>query len=509
MVILKKYKFHLLFLTCLLLLIFLTYKDYGIVWDERYYLDTGKYYVTRLFGLLNIKTNLVTGNFYPSKVHLTSHGVLFDIASVFLTLFFKKFTLETYHLIKALMAMPIFILIGLIIYQLTNEWISLGTMMLLLLFPRFYGDMFQNSVDIPTTLSLSLLVGYFIYYLRSKKKLIQQVGLGLISAIVVSQRIILGYIFILNFLTIFLIGLYKKRSIATFFGEALTISGFFVLFLHLTHPYLFSHPLKGLFDMLSTSKSFPFAAAALFEGSLVWAYQLPWYYLPKLILVTTPLITILLFIAGFFYLIYLFLTEKKDVIKKFSYLYLLLIFVIPIVVVIWFKPILYDSWRHFLFLSAPIVLIAAFGLLLIMNIKKKLIKTLLFIAVGVNLLFTVKEMIILHPYQYIYYNFLVGGLKGAYNRYETDYWGAGYKEAITWFNKNINKGDRVYRIISEGDPLSSSYYFKKNMILTNNPYGADYFISFTRWWVQDKYSGKIVHKVERESVPLIFIKKLN
>jgi len=120
---------------------------------------------------------------------------------------------------------------------------------------------------------------------------------------------------------------------------------------------------------------------------------------------------------------------------------------------------------------------------------------------------TIVEMIKLHPYQYIYYNELVGGLKGAYGQYETDYWGKAYKEATEWFNKNINDQKKLYTIKLEGNSISSTYYFKPNMKSTENIRDADYVFTFSRWNLQTFYKGKIIKKIERDGVPLIFIIK--
>jgi hypothetical protein len=40
----------------------------------------------------------------------------------------------------------------------------------------------------------------------------------------------------------------------------------------------------------------------------------------------------------------------------------------------------------------------------------------------------------LHPYEYTYYNSLVGGTGGAFRTYETDYWLTCYKEAVEQLN---------------------------------------------------------------------------
>jgi hypothetical protein len=41
-----------------------------------------------------------------------------------------------------------------------------------------------------------------------------------------------------------------------------------------------------------------------------------------------------------------------------------------------------------------------------------------------------------HPYQYVYFNPLVGGLSRASRSYETDYWGLSLREAAEWMSAN-------------------------------------------------------------------------
>lgn len=506
----KKYKLHILFVAFLIILILFTYKDYGITWDENFFLNIGKYFINGLLRIVNINSNLTTQGALPYyfELHLKGHGVIFDMGAVFFSLFFKKFSFEIYHLIKALMAVPIFLFVGLILSKMTNVYVSLFSMLLLLLFPRFYGDIFNNPIDVPVAFCLALLVLYFIYFVGSRQNLWQQIILGLISAITINQRLILSYLFGLNLLILFLINIWQKKSLIKTLIKISLISIFTFVFMHLTHPYLFTHPIIGLYEMVVAIKQYPWTATVLFDGSLIEANELPGSYLLKSILITSPASTISLFVLGNIYLAYLFFKKKRNHEKKFIYLYFLLIFYAPLILFYLFRPVLYDGWRHFLFLTIPIVIMAGFGFLWITKIKNKFLKLILLVIIGFNLVQTGREMVRLHPYQYIYYNELVGGLKGAYLKYETDYWGAAYKEAALWFNKNVNKTDQKYIIKTEGDPVSSSYYFKKNMTQTGIMVEADYCISFTRWYLHNLCPGKIVYTVEREGVPLVFIKKI-
>lgn len=493
---LKKHYLFFIFLSLVIVLVFLTYKNYGITWDEIYYVQVGRHYAIQILDGLKIPHNLVNNNFTPTEVHLKTHGVLFDVFVILLTPLFRSFDIQTYHLIKALLSLFSFIFLYIVLLKLfSRKWALFGLVMLSL-FPRFYGDIFNNSIDVPTLTIFTSYICFFLLFINKGDSFIRLLLLSLSLAVLINQRIVFLYAFVITCL--FLIK--KPRLI-------LSLSALTFIFLHLTHPYLWQHSVFGFIDVLTTSNSFPFTAANLFEGLYIPANQIPWYYIPKLMMITTPLSTLSLFIIGNFYLLFAIFNKKKAFDQKIKYLYILSIFYIPLIIIFLIRPTLYDSWRHFLFLTIPMIIIAVYGAYAIFLIKNNLIKVILFSLIVVNLFGTAVEMKTLHPYQYIYYNSLVGGLKGANGKYETDYWGAANREAVEWFNKNINDPNKIYYLITEGDPLSTGYYFKKNMFFTYDYNKANYAISFTRWNSDKKYSGKIIHIIEREKVPLIYIKE--
>lgn len=483
---------YLLFAIGLLTIILLIYKDYGVSWDEKVYLNVGKFYLVKIFSFFHIPTNLDSGSFVPTTYHTLGHGAFFETLVVALSLFFKKFSFETYHLIKGLLAIPIFLLTGYIVAKLTDKKMGILAMTFLLFIPSFFGQILINSIDVPTALFSGLLISYFIYLMGTPATIFKYFVLGLISALAINQRLVLSYLVILNIFFLF-----SKKGLVFLFAFCLST----LVFLHLTHPYLLAHPIIGLIELTKLTQGYPWNAAVLFEGRLINANSLPFYYLLKSMIITIPISIIGLFTLGFYYLIN---QVRKN---KILYSYLVLVFITPFVLNYFLKPVIYDSWRHFMFLAIPMVVIACFGLKLILNHKSLILKSILIFLIILDLSLVGYGMLTLHPYEYIYYNSFVGGLRGAYGKYETDYLGLSYKEATEWFNKNINDEKSLYKIKAEGDPLSSTYYFKKNMIFTNETSRADYIFSFTRWNLDKLYTGKIVHIVEREGIPLVFIKK--
>ena len=122
----------------------------------------------------------------------------------------------------------------------------------------------------------------------------------------------------------------------------------------------------------------------------------------------------------------------------------------------------------------------------------------------------IDQLVRLHPYEYIYFNGLTGGLKGAQGKFDNDYWGASFKEAVEWLKNNeIKDPKKIYKIYGSGNPYQIFYYFTPNMHWTDHLQDADYYLSYTR---DDKQNladpFKVIHVIEREGVPLNYIFKL-
>lgn len=258
--------------------------------------------------------------------------------------------------------------------------------------------------------------------------------------------------------------------------------------------------------MISASQNFPQIMPVFFEGKIYSTTNLPWYYLPKWILISKSLITLFFFAIGN---INVFAkTLSKNVFNKtnISYLYIFTLLWIPILLAVFEKPVIYDSWRHFLFLAGPIAILSTLGFYSLIKIKL-FSYTAVFLFI-VNIILTTGEMVNLHPYEYIYFNSLTGGLKGASQRYETDYWGASFKEATDWIYKNKKSFAASDGNIYINPCLThlAVPYLKPGMIMDDKKAAIDYF--FTRNHPLCKKSeGKIIHIIKREGVPLNIIQK--
>jgi hypothetical protein len=206
----------------------------------------------------------------------------------------------------------------------------------------------------------------------------------------------------------------------------------------LTWPALWGSPVKNFLNALLKASEFPWDGKVMFSGIDYAVDALPRAYLPGLLIVQFTELSLILFIGGM--VIGLAGAYKK----KIDWEWLLIIvlwFFVPITSAVVKQLTMYDNFRHFLFAIPPIFILASLSLEWIFAwIKKPIGMALIIVTLFVaNMIWLVR----LHPYQYIYYNSLVGGVGGAFRNYEMDYWGISYKGAVEYLNENAPNGSQI------------------------------------------------------------------
>jgi len=233
-----------------------------------------------------------------------------------------------------------------------------------------------------------------------------------------------------------MVGLYylmkvKKRALMPLVLYTLIASAV----LYLTWPFLWHYGVKGLIQSLFILSDFPWDREILFKGEII-GLPLPRDYVPTLMLFKYTIPFMLLALLG------LFLVFKSRYIKKdiAQYLIILCWFFIPFIFVIGFNVTIYKS-RQLLFITPPLFLLAAVSLSYISDLVKKkwtyIVILVLILAPGIF------YSVSLHPYQYIYYNGLTGGIQGAFRQYELEYWLTSSKYAMEYINENAPYGAKV------------------------------------------------------------------
>ena len=269
-------------------------------------------------------------------------------------------------------------------------------------------------------------------------------------------------------------------------------------------PFIGQDYFKNLPLVFWLSAHFPPKFDFLFMGHMSDSLSYPWYYLPLLILLTTPL-----FILAFFILSFRLARDFRT-----NPLFILWGGALGLNLALYFflHPAVYDGLRHFLYLLPILSSLAALSFIEFFQKRpwSALRKIAMVLALAKSL-FTVTDLVRLHPYEYVYFNELAGGLKGAYGNFETDYWVASFREAVDWLRDNgLKPAGGKLRIFAQGSPPQTRIYTDPRWDYVADEKDADYAIIMTRAGIKPDLQdeNKVIHRVEREGVPLCYILRL-
>jgi hypothetical protein len=112
----------------------------------------------------------------------------------------------------------------------------------------------------------------------------------------------------------------------------------------------------------------------------------------------------------------------------------------------------------------------------------------------------------LHPYQYVYYNTLVGGTGGAFRNYEMDYWFTSFRDVAYWLNQNAPTNANVE---SEGPDFLLPRYLRTDLKLISKPgQPFDFFVTTSRYNkdLTSHPDANVIYSIARDGAILAVIK---
>lgn len=495
----KKHKLFIFFTVLYFLFSLFTYKDYGATFDEKVEYDAGAYLYTYYLKQTTPAYVDELINDGPNNIE-TRHLPLFSVYSraypMLLSLLNPNAYLEWFHLLNLFVGYFIFLFGYLFFYLVTgNEKKSLFAPLLLFLTPNLLGHIPANPKDIP--FATAYLAGIFFIYLFGKRKTDIRVSilvLGLVFGAAISLRTV-GVTLLFTYLAY---NLYlRKDTVVNVVFNTIFIGLVSLLVWIVSMPYLGANVFANMFGLLLNASSFqPWRGVVFYLGEYLSKEQRPWHYLFVLTGVKLPLTTVFFFLLGTLYSLKKILTKKR--LRDYEFL-LLFVIALNIAIYLVLKPVVYNGIRHFLYLLIPITLLAGLTMLDFVVHKKGRI-----ILVTSYLLFTLVRMLQLHPYEYVYFNELTFGLKGAQSQFQLDYWGASYKEAAEYIRSLTT--EEPLQVFSCDNWWTVAYYSQNKFELVGSPKESDLLICDTFRDDIRQLKQPVVHAISREGIPLLYVR---
>lgn len=502
----------------------MVFLDYGIAWDELPRNSAGQR-VYNFYASLgrSVKPMLSKAN--------TIHGTLFDVTAIALDKRLPLGLYETRHLLNALVGLLGVIGTWKLARVVAGERAAWMAGVLLFLTPSYFGHMFNNPKDIPLAAGSVWALYYTARLAESFPAVPWSLALRLsgVLALVAAVRL---FGFALSFLLVLALTLTYLAAPRWFLPSspgvalpprrarvlAVLVCTFLIPYasVFLTWPWaMYDSPWFPLKALLS-SRGFEWDGDVLLNGAWVPAVEAPWSYLVHYFLVKLPLLCLAALLLGLVVLARAIRCRKNaESVRVIPFLIVGLGVILPLVGAMILRPVLYDEVRHFLFVIPPLCVMAAVGLdqgIIWLRHRGNLYGRLAAGALAAALLISqVVTMIRLHPYQYIYYNPLAGGVRGAFGRYEMDYWLHSYKEAAAKLTEYAAKTygqppeAQPYKVYVQYHHGCAAYYLPDWFATAKHRSTADFHIASTRKGVPDNMEASPVAVVERLGVPLSLV----
>lgn len=438
-------------------------KDYGISGDE--FVDhRHAEYVLDYF-----KTGDKAALSQPrTALHL--YGISMQVVAAFIC---ERLSIENYyevrHVVSAINGAAGVLFAGLLALRWGGGLCGLLSVLLLFFTPRYFGHSMNNLKDIPFAVGYIISVYYtirlFDYYPFFRWRHMLGLILGIALALGTRSGGLILYPMVFMYAGLFYVFYYKRdfykinkrgKSILGIWGVLLLVGLCSYCLAIALWPFALQKPFSNVLLSLKQFTNFSIGLRTIFDGKQMMSNMLPWQYAPKYLMIGIPLVSVLGFWGYWIYALW-----KRQEFSLISY-FLLFAAVFPVIWVIYKHSNLYGGIRHLLFVMPIMVVVAARFWDLMFDFGKKYLKGAVLVVFMLLLGLPVVHAVRNHPNEYVYYNEFVGGVKGAYGDFETDYYFNSLKESCDWFKKHVELPKDKKTIIVTQLVDAVTYYFRRD-----------------------------------------------
>lgn len=472
------------------------YRDYGISWDE----PVQREYGTRVYAYA------VDGDESLLADRHRVYGPVFEVLLVSLERGLSLEDLRDIYFMRHLVTFLMFALGTVFFFLLSarvlGDWrLGLVGAVLMVLTPRIFAHAFYNSKDIPFMAMFIVCMYTLLLCMDSRSPGLSLVH-GICCAVLVDMRVVGALVpsitLVLFIYHVAVRGGDRAGTARSALGLGL-FCGAFVPMTILLWPTLWTDPVGNFILAFQAMRKFAWRATVLFMGKEVWSTDLPPYYTPVYIFITLPLMYLALGITG------IIAAARRLaggdiglVVRRRDALLTLIWLFVPLTFLIVSRTVLYDTWRHTFFVYPAVLLLALMGLGWLLKAGRagragapgRLFAPRNIFAVAVVVLLLVSNcgslwfMIRSHPHQSVYFNSVVGGVRGAAGKYEMDYWGLSYRNLLESVLEQDGRGSITLHSLNEPGYYNSFVLppaERGRLAYTDDPAAADYYVTNHRW----------------------------
>lgn len=489
-----------------------TFRDYGIGWDDPLHMEYGKllysYYAS---GLHDLRAFSYSNLFY--------YGGGFDIAATFLGKVLPFDPYDTRRLLGAAVGILGMVAVWRLARRLGGPGAGLAALLLIATNATYYGHMFINAKDTPFATAMIFLVLALVCAFDEypKPRPLTILLFALTLGLTIGTRIIGGVAagFVAIALLFVFAGEWRQMGFRAAGLRAARFCGWLMLGLPLAYavmgviwPYsvqAFDNPLRAV-EYFSHFWEHPWKE--MYDGVPTPIIDMPRSYLPKLCFLKYPEVFVGLSVAGVAGAIVASVRGFVSPQRRASLMLVVSAAILPILLAVITKPVLYNGTRHFLFVAPAF---AVMGGLAADYLYRHLAAYRHGFAAGAAAVFaaliawSAADFVFIHPYEYALFNHFAGNMRTASQRYMVDYWGLGIKETAHDLAARLEEQNaeppvrRRWRVVICGPGEVAEIELGPRFVATEDVKHADFAISLGTFYCAH-LDAPVLAKSEREGV---------
>ena len=414
-----------------------------------------------------------------------------------------------------------------------GRWVGLTALTLCLITGYLYGNLFFAPIDVPFLAAMTwATLAILIMTRRVLPSWRASILTGLSTGLAIATRTggIITHAYLLAAMALCVVKCWGRErrlplryvfAMAARYGAVVTVAWITAIALW---PWLqIGNPLGqfkiALVHFATITASFEFSH----WGERVWTDALPRSYIPGQLLARLPEAFLFLLVAGVVAGIISAIASLRELAdpwraerrvgvaataallaRERAILVVVLAVVLPLGFLIVQRATIYDGVRHILFVIPMLAVIAGAGLRALLPVLRRA-PIVSAAAVGAYAASTLVALVALHPLEYVAMNAFAGGTRGAYDKFELDYWSLAATEALRRLERRVDH-DSLGRAPEAPPRILVCIPWRENFIGTilhrpwiveTDPQKADFIIETQRSRCAENQSVVLIDEVKR------------